>query len=51
MAGKELTLRDKGILLERRPGENERHGTVGMDLLNSVHRVTIDFRAMKITLE
>jgi hypothetical protein len=51
MAGKQLTLHDKGILLERRPGENERHGTIGMDLLNSVHRVTIDFRAMKIRLE
>jgi predicted aspartyl protease len=51
IGGSDWTLHQGGVLLERRPGQNERHGIIGVDLLNSARRVTLDLNAMRLTLE
>jgi predicted aspartyl protease len=51
VGGSDATLRPAGVLLEKAPLRNERHGTIGMDLLNSVQRVTLDLQSMRLTLE
>jgi hypothetical protein len=51
IGGTDWTFHQAGVLLEKRPGQNERHGILGMDLLNSARRVTLDLHAMRLTLE
>ena len=51
LGGLDLTLHDIGVLLERRPGQNERYGILGMDLFGTVGKVTLDFRSMRMSLE
>ncbi len=49
--GYDATLRPAHISLERSGTYNERHGEIGMNLLNLAQRVTLDFQAMCLTLE
>jgi hypothetical protein len=51
IGGFDATVRDSGVLLERSHTYNEFHGNIGMDLLNSVRQVTLDLKAMRLTLE
>jgi hypothetical protein len=47
----ELTLTIGGLDATMRPGQYERHGVIGMNVLNSARKVTLDLRAMRLTLE
>lgn len=51
LSGTDATLHQAAVVLERQPGEGERHGVIGMNLLNAVERVTLDLRAMRLILE
>jgi hypothetical protein len=52
LGGFEMLFRDAPVLARATVGASKwHHGRIGMDLLNQANRVTIDFRAMKITLE
>jgi len=39
------------LLQETLPGSRDYHGLLGWTLLQQASRVTVDFRAMKLTLE
>jgi hypothetical protein len=51
IGGFSATLRPASVLLERALTYNERHGTLGMNVLNQAQRVTLDLQAMRLTLE
>ncbi len=52
VGGMDVSLRDAVVLLEKAPAVNEwHHGRIGIDLLNQAERVTLDFQAMRLTLE
>lgn len=51
IGGVDATLRPAYVLLETRPGQYERHGVIGTDLLYNARRVTLDLHAMRLTLE
>ena len=51
IGGAQTTKRPAGILLERPPLHSKIHGVIGMDVLNSAPRVTLDLHAMRLTIE
>lgn len=52
VGGMDVTLRNAVVLLEKAPAVNAWHdGRIGIDALNQADRVTIDFQAMRLTLE
>jgi predicted aspartyl protease len=52
MGAMDLRIQSADVLLERAPLWDERnYGLIGIDLLNLAHTVTIDFQAMRLTLE
>jgi hypothetical protein len=51
IGGFDAKILESGVLLERSHIYNQWHGNIGMDLLNSVRQVTLDLKAMRLTLE
>lgn len=52
VGGMDVSLRNAVVLLEKAPAVNDwHHGRIGIDLLNQAERVTLDFQAMRLTLE
>jgi hypothetical protein len=49
--GGDATLRPAFVRLEKPPHYSERYGKIGMDLLNSAQQMTLDFQAMRLTVE
>jgi hypothetical protein len=50
IGGFETVLRDSSVLVNESVGSGH-HGLLGWGLLNQAHRITIDFEAMRLTLE
>ena len=51
-AGLETALRPARLMLQKPPLWNAwHHGIIGLDILNQVRTVTLDFQAMRLTLE
>jgi predicted aspartyl protease len=51
IGGAQATMRSAGVLLEKPPLHSKIHGVIGMDVLNSASRVTLDLQAMRLTIE
>jgi hypothetical protein len=52
VGGMETTLRDADVLLEKAAlWESSKHGVIGINIVNRALTVTLDFRAMRLTLE
>jgi len=51
IGGSFATKRPAGVLLEKPPLHAKIHGVIGMDVLNSAPRVTLDLQAMRLTIE
>ncbi len=49
IGGAEASISPAEVLLES--VGFDRHGTIGMDLLNRARRVTLDLHAMRLTIE
>jgi hypothetical protein len=51
IGGVNVPFRSADVLLEKPPMHYKLHGVIGLDLLNSAPRVTLDLKAMRLTLE
>lgn len=51
IGGAELLYRSAGLLLEKPPLHYELYCAIGIDLLHSARRVSLDLRAPRLTIE
>jgi len=51
IGGMDTTIRDADVLVEKAPQPTWHYGCIGIDALNQAQTVTLDFQAMRLTLE